>query len=215
MKKLLVFASGTSQGGGSGFKVLAQNARSGLLDGEIVGVVSHHRKGGVRKIADTYGVCFELLTGPFNSTSYQEIIRKYKPDFIALSGWLKKTISLDSRKTINIHPGPLPRFGGKGMYGHHVHKAVLSAFQANELKHSAVTMHFVTEEFDQGPVIFRRNVDILAHDSVDTLASRVNIAEHDWQTTITNLVLRGLISWDGKNQNSLVVPSWYHCHGQY
>jgi len=110
---------------------------------------------------------------------------------------------LDPQKTINIHPGPLPRFGGAGMYGHYVHEAVMEAYKKGEVDHSAVSMHFVTENYDEGPLFFSQSVPILPDDTAETLAKRVNEAEHKWQPIITNKVLQGEISWDGQNPQSL------------
>ena len=125
------------------------------------------------------------------------------------SGWLKPVRGLDTKTTFNIHPGPLPEFGGTGMYGHHVHAAVLEAFHRGRLTHSAVCMHFVTSRYDEGPVFFRHPVPILENDTLETLGQRVNEAEHKFQPMITDLIVRGEISWDGKNPDSLRVPAGY------
>ncbi len=207
MKKLLVFASGTKDGGGSGFQKLVESSRNGILDAEIVAVVSNHENGGVRQKAETLGVPFVYFPLPREAEDYQKIVADTQADFVALSGWLKLVKGLDPAKTINIHPGPLPRFGGPGMYSHYVHEAVIKAFNAGEIKHSAVTMHFVTEEYDKGPIIFRQPVEILAGDTPETLAERVNKVEHEWQPRITDLVIKGEISWDGKDPATLKIPS--------
>src|SRR5262249_41418476 len=107
--------------------------------------------------------------------------------------------------TFNIHPGPLPEFGGAGLYGHHVHEAVMKAYRERRVTQSAVSMHFVTEKFDEGPVFFSHPVEILPDDTPETLGARVNEAEHRYQPEITNLVIHGKISWDGKDPKTLVV----------
>ena len=216
-KKIIVFASGTKDGGGSGFENLVKATRDGRLSGEIVTVVSNHENGGVRQRADRLGVKFVHF--PAKKPVEGEIGPEFGPEFgtaenyrkiaddadlVCLSGWLKLVTGLDPRKTINIHPGPLPRFGGAGMYGHHVHEAVMEAYKNGEVKNSAVSMHFVTEKFDEGPLFFSQPVPILMDDTADTLATRVLEAEHKWQPLITDKVLRGEISWDGKNPESLV-----------
>ena len=199
MKKLLVFASGTKDGGGSGFENLAKN----LTEAEVVGVVSNHENGGVREKADRLGIPFINFPGPYDAEHYQKIVRDTGAEFVALSGWLKLIAGLDPKTTFNIHPGPLPEFGGKGLWGHHVHEAVLKAFKEGKIQHSAVSMHFVTPEFDEGPVFFTHPVPIEPDDTVDTLATRVNVAEHEWQPKITDKLVRGEISWDGKDATSL------------
>lgn len=152
--KLIIFASGTAEGGGSGFANLVQASRSGILDAEIVAVVSNHKNGGVREKAEGTGIPFIHFDKPYTTERYQEIIRKVGAEWVALSGWLKLALGLDPRTTFNIHPGPLPRFGGVGMYGHYVHEAVLEAYKQGEITNSAVSMHFVTPVYDEGPLFF-------------------------------------------------------------
>ncbi|MDP4001826.1 MAG: formyltransferase family protein [bacterium] len=208
MKKLLVFASGgkESDDGGSGFQELVENSRSGVLEAEIVAVVSNHEHGGVRTRADKLGVPFIYFPLPREAEDYQRIVAETKADFVSLSGWLKMVKGLDPTRTINIHPGDAKRFGGAGMYGHFVHKAVMEAYRAGTVKCSAVTMHFVTEKYDDGPDIFRYPVAIRPDDTSETLAKRANKIEHAWQSYITNLVVKGEISWDGVNPGSLKIP---------
>ncbi|MCX6721507.1 MAG: formyltransferase family protein [Candidatus Staskawiczbacteria bacterium] len=211
--RLLVFASGSKNGGGSGFEKMAEASRNEILDADIVAVVSNHLNGGVRERALRLAVPFSGFDGIWTRLEYKSVVQFYKPDFIALSGWLKQAVGLDPRITFNVHPGPLPWFGGKGMYGHHVHEAVLRAYldarKEDEEIRSAVSMHFVTEEYDQGPVFFRIPVTILPTDTPETLGQRVNWMEHYFQPRITNLVCQGQISWDGVDPKSLRLPEGY------
>ncbi len=200
---LLVFASGSATGGGSGFQKLVEATKSDVLGAHIVGVVSNHPNGGVRKLARKLGIPFTYFPGPYTADEYQAIYRETSADFVSLSGWLKMVRGLPPDKTINIHPGPLPEFGGKGMYGHHVHEAVMRAYRKGKVTHSAVCMHFVTEEYDEGPLFLRHQVEIILGDTADTLGARVNAAEHEYQAVLTNLVVTGRISWDGKNPETL------------
>ena len=213
--KILVFASGSAEGGGSGFEKLVEASRGGPLDAEIVAVVSSHANGGVRERADRLGVPFTHFPLPREAADYQRIADASGATLFTLSGWLKMVKGLNlatgfSPKTvINIHPGPLPEFGGPGLYGHHVHEAVMEAFKAGEVTHSAVTMHFVDEVYDRGPAFFRLNIKVEAGDTPDFLGARVNRWEHRCQPEITNLVAHDLIRWDGVNPGSLVVPDGY------
>ncbi len=208
-KRLIVFASGTAEGGGSGFENLVHAERAGIIkSGTIVAVVSNHEHGGVRTRAEKLGVAFEFMPAPFTTEAYQKIVVNCQAKFFALSGWLKLVNGLDPRTTFNIHPGPLPRFGGKGMHGHHVHEAVWAAHQAEgvaKFSNSAVTMHFVTEKYDEGPVFFVGMVPIKGCANADELGARVNRAEHLFQPQITERVLSGEISWDGKDPKSLSI----------
>ena len=194
--RILVFASGDAKGGGSGFQELVEFSRTipPVLDAQIVGVVSNHKEGGVRKRADALQIAFEYWTGPFDADGYRSFVDKYRADFVMCSGWLKFVRGLDPARTVNIHPGPLPRFGGPGMYGHHVHEAVMAAFRRGEITQSAVTMHFVDEmAYDHGPIIFQMPVLIRPDDDAETLAKRVNEKERAWQSHILNLVVHGYI----------------------
>ncbi len=206
MKKprILIFNSGS----GSGFQELVENSRTGVLQANIVGLVTDK---GTHKCLDRamdLGVTFVPPMKNFDARSYNDLVKFFGADYVVLSGWLKLVKGLDPRTTINIHPGPLPLFGGKGMYGHHVHEAVIEAYKRGEIIHSAVTMHFVTEEYDKGPVFFRYPILIRPNDDADSLGARVNKIEHGWQSFVTNLVITRQIHWDGKNPKSLVVPEF-------
>jgi folate-dependent phosphoribosylglycinamide formyltransferase PurN len=90
------------------------------------------------------------------------------------------------------------------MHGHHVHEAVHSDFNAGLVKHTGVTMHFATPEYDSTDgMFFRKHVRLELGDTPDSIASRVNAIEHEYQARVTNLVVTGQISWDGKNPASM------------
>ncbi|MEK7150622.1 MAG: formyltransferase family protein [Patescibacteria group bacterium] len=213
--KILVFASGSAEGGGSGFENLVLASLDGRLDADIVAVVSNHANGGVRARAAGLKVPFIHFPKPWTGEAYQRITSESGADFFALSGWLKLVTGFDpttrfnSRTVFNIHPGPLPDFGGPGLYGHHVHEAVIAAYKRGEITHSEVSIHFVTGEYDRGPVFFRCKVKINEDDTADIIGTRVNQQEHIHQPRITNMVVNGLIKWNGENPDSLEVPYDY------
>ena len=195
--RILVFASGDAKGGGSGFHELVEFSRTRppVLKAEVTAVISNHPDGGVRRRADALHIPFEYWPGPFDANGYRSFVEKYRADYVMCSGWLKFVRGLDPSRTVNIHPGPLPQFGGPGMYGHHVHEAVIAAYHRGEIAQSAVTMHFVDDiAFDNGPVIFQMPVLIRPDDDAETLAKRVNEKERAWQSHILNLVVHGHIS---------------------
>ena len=216
--KLIIFASGTKDSGGSGFENLATSKD---LDAEIVAVVSNHEQGGVRERAERLGIPFVYMPPPYDAEHYSSILSYFakaskekkntRTMWVALSGWLKHVVGLDPAKTFNIHPALLSqlhhRFGGPGMYGHHLHEAVKAAFDAGEITESGFTMHFVTDAVDGGPVFFEHHVPLEKGMSADDIAAAVNRAEHEWQPKITNMVVHGEIRWDGKDPASLVVPT--------
>ena len=203
--KILVFASGSKDGGGSGFQEMVEYSRTdpAILNAEIVGVISNHAQGGVFQRAKKLGIPFIHFAGPFTAEAYHQIILKFPlAEWFMLSGWLKKVEGIREQNSdynfrlgriINIHPGPLPEFGGDGMYGHFVHEAVIKAFKAGEITQSAVTMHFVDPDYDTGPEIFQIPVLIREDDTPDTIASRVNEVERAWQSHVLSLVVNGTI----------------------
>lgn len=205
--KLIIFASGTAEAGGSGFENLVETTKRGVLDAEIVAVVSNHEHGGVRERADRLGIPFILFSA---NSDYKKIVADSGAEWVALSGWLKKVSGLDPQKTFNVHPALLSqlegRFGGEGMWGHRVHEAVKAALDRGEITESGCSMHFVTDEYDRGPVFFEHRVPLTKDMSADDIARVVHKAEHEWQPKITNMVVHGEIRWDGKDPRSLVVP---------
>ncbi len=197
---ILIFASGTATGGGSGFEtmVIAARARPPVLDARICGVITNHFEGGVWHKAKALGIPCEYWPGPYLAKGYQNFVKYFNADYVMLSGWLKLAAGLDPARTINIHPGPLPRFGGPKLYGRYVHEAVMAAYQRGEITHSAVTMHFVDAKYDRGPVFFALPVPIEPGDTPETLAARLNRAEHEWQPRVLNYVVHGQVRLAGK-----------------
>ncbi|MBX4197870.1 hypothetical protein KW782_00880 [Candidatus Parcubacteria bacterium] len=222
LPRILGLASGTPTSGGSGLEKLFEATKNGTLQAKIIGVVCNYPNGGVRVRADRLGIPFIPFQGPYIEEEYRGIFQRYEPDLVALTGWLKLISGHDPRITINIHPGNLTmpgrpdHFGGHNMFGHHVHEASIEAYRRKVITHSAACMHFVSEtssddktQYDVGPVFFRHFVHISPEDTAETLAANVNKVEHQHQPGITNMVVQGLISWDGKDPTSLQVPERY------
>lgn len=205
--KLVVFASGTANGGGSGFENLVTSAD---LDADILAVVSNHEHGGVRERAERLGIPFVYMPPPYDVEHYKKVVVGSGVGWVALSGWMRHVVGLDPARTFNIHPALLSfdhgRFGGPGMYGKRLHEAVKAALDAGEISESGFSMHFVTDEMDRGPVFFEHRVPLHEGMSADDIAAAVNKAEHEWQPKITNMVVHGQIWWDGKDPNSLFIP---------
>jgi phosphoribosylglycinamide formyltransferase-1 len=103
----------------------------------------------------------------------------YKIDFIVLAGFLwlvpENIVELYSGRIINIHPALLPAYGGKGMYGEAVHKAVIG----NRDAESGITIHYVNKQYDKGDIIFQARCKVDATDSADTLAEKIHILEYE------------------------------------
>ena len=113
-----------------------------------------------------------------------------KIDFIVLAGFLlmvpAKLIKKFPDKIINIHPALLPKYGGKGMYGEHVHEAVL----ANGEKESGISIHYINEKYDEGNIIFQERCKVQINDTPETLATRIHELEHKYFPQVIEKVIR-------------------------
>ena len=127
----------------------------------------------------------------YRSDTVLEILRCLDPDLIVLAGFLWKipeTIVLEfPQKIINIHPALLPKFGGKGMYGMHVHQAVLKAGE----KETGITIHYVNEAYDEGRIILQARLPILSDDTPETIAEKVHELEYEHYSKVIENELLG------------------------
>ena len=118
-------------------------------------------------------------------------LREYDIGFIVLAGflWLVPKYLIDAfpRKIVNIHPALLPKYGGKGMYGDRVHRAVLEAGE----KQTGITIHYVNERYDEGDIIFQATCPVLPGDTVETLARRVHQLEYEHYPRIIERLIAG------------------------
>lgn len=126
----------------------------------------------------------------YNSDKVSGYLKKYNIDFIVLAGflWLVPAAILEAfpGKVVNIHPALLPSYGGKGMYGEIVHKAVIE----NGEKESGITIHYVNEVYDNGDIIFQERCRVMPDDTPDSLAHRIHELEYKYfPQVIENLVL--------------------------
>jgi phosphoribosylglycinamide formyltransferase-1 len=114
-------------------------------------------------------------------------------DTVVLSGYMRKlgheTLNRFRGRILNIHPGPLPKFGGQGMYGKHVHEAVIGAGEAS----SGITIHLVDEHYDQGPIVAARDVPVEKGDSAEALAARVQALEPDFFVATLQQIAAGTL----------------------
>jgi phosphoribosylglycinamide formyltransferase-1 len=116
----------------------------------------------------------------YNYGHVQKLLNEWHVKFVVLAGFLwlvpPQIISLYApNRMVNIHPALLPKFGGKGMYGMHVHKAVLEAAE----KHSGITIHYVNENYDEGQVIFQTSCEVEATDTPESLAQKIHALEYE------------------------------------
>ena len=128
------------------------------------------------------------------------LLREHKVDFIALAGYLRllpqDVVKEFPSRILNIHPALLPAFGGAGMYGERVHRAVL----LSGARVSGATVHYVDEEYDRGPILAQWPVPVLADDSVSSLAARVLKVEHVLYPRVIDAVASGRWRFDSRPQ---------------
>jgi phosphoribosylglycinamide formyltransferase-1 len=175
-----VFASGK----GTNFSAILKAIDGGLLRADVRILISNNPDAGALDIARTRGIPAEVVSsGDYRSRELfvdrlTGLLNQHGVDFIALAGYLKKipaeVVAVYPGRICNIHPALLPSFGGKGMYGRHVHEAVL----ARGCKVTGVTVHLVDEKYDCGPIVLQQCVPVLDDDTPETLAARVLEVEH-------------------------------------
>jgi len=170
--------------GGSNMQAIIDACKSGKLQATPAVVISNNSDSGAIARAKTEGIPYYYLSGKTHPDP-EELDRaildtfvRHSVDIIALAGYMKKlgpkTLSHFRGRILNIHPALLPKYGGKGMYGIRVHEAVIAAGE----KESGVSIHFVDENYDTGPIIAQTRVPVLPDDTPETLAARVLVQEH-------------------------------------
>lgn len=177
---LCVFASGS----GSNLLAIIEAGKSGLISSKVVLVISNNSSSGALEAAKKNNIpYFHLSQKLFNTeTEFTErilnLLNEYKVDLILLAGYMKmlspEVVNKYSGRILNIHPALLPKYGGKGMYGIHVHEAVIAAKE----KVTGATVHFVNEVYDSGEIILQKQVDVHPDDDALSLQKRVLRAEH-------------------------------------
>lgn len=162
----------------SGSGTTLQNFIDRIADGRLNAIIA----GVVSSRADAFGIerakraglpCAIAERG--NPDRTWAAVREFQPDLVCLAGWLNLLPIPDDfqRRVLNIHPALLPDFGGKGMYGHRVHEAVIRS----GVKESGCTVHFADNTYDTGPMLVQKRVPVLPGDTPEMLAARVFEAE--------------------------------------
>jgi phosphoribosylglycinamide formyltransferase 1 len=193
-------------GGGTTLQNLIDRIAAGKLDAQIVGVVASRADiFGVER-AKQAGLPITAVASVKRETDLTPLanytdgvwaaIRSFSPHLVCFAGWLHLLpIPEDFRhKVLNIHPSLLPAFGGKGMYGHRVHEAVL----ASGVKVSGCTVHFADDTYDTGPILVQKCVPVKETDNPDILAARVFQAECEAYPEAINLIAAGRVTVEGR-----------------
>jgi len=181
MKKIAVFVSG----GGSNFKAIHHQIQKREIPGEIVLVISNNPNCGAIEYANENSIPIIIINAvqyPNPHTRDEFLIEtclKAEIDLICLAGYMKMLppafVKQYENKILNIHPGLLPEFGGKGFFGMRVHEAVINSGK----RESGATVHFVDEIYDHGPIILQKKVEVLETDTAESLAARILKLEHE------------------------------------
>lgn len=185
-KRIAIFASGA----GSNAKQFIQyfNEHSSI---EVALIVTNNPYAGVIDIAHAAKIPVMLISkNDFNASGYADALRKAAIDYIVLAGFLWKVppvlIQSFPDRIINIHPALLPSYGGKGMYGKAVHRAVIAAKE----KESGITIHFVDEHYDHGKIILQKRIPLLPAETEESLAKKIQALEHEhFASAIEKLIL--------------------------
>lgn len=189
MIKIAIFASGSGSNAENIVKYF-----SGKQEVEITTIISNKADAYVHQRAKQLGV--ESVT--FSQKQFAEtnevanFLSERQIGFVVLAGFLLKVpdnlINNYPNRIVNIHPALLPKFGGKGMYGNHVHEAVVAAKE----KESGITIHYINENYDEGNVIFQATCQISASDSASEVAEKVHGLEYKYFPAIIEKVTAAL-----------------------
>ena len=186
MKQIAVFASGE----GTNTQQLIDYFKGS--DIQITLIVCNNPNANVLKRAKQHNISSILINKEWlcNGKPMVQQLADKKTDLIVCAGFLWKIpdniLHAFPDKVINIHPALLPKFGGKGMYGINVHKAVLGAGE----KESGITIHYLNENYDEGKVIFQKKCEIVPSETPESLAQKVQKLEHEWYPKTIEQILK-------------------------
>lgn len=198
--RLAVFASGT----GSNFMAVVESIEAGKLNAVVAGLISNNPDAGAIAFAKSKNIPHEIVNKKRypdekeHDTKILNILKQWRANFIILAGYMKminpQIVEKYKNRMLNIHPALLPSFGGKGMYGLHVHKAVIEY----GVKYSGVTVHIVDNEYDEGPVVLQRVVPVLDEDTPQSLQQRILKEEHKIYTEAIQLFAENRVTVSGR-----------------
>ena len=199
--RIAILVSG--QGRGSNMAAIIDACQRGEIDGQVVLVIGTRREAPALQRATEKGVPTCVIS-PRNLTEEEyahrllHALSEAKADLVCLAGYMRllptPVVQAYAGRVMNIHPALLPLFGGKGMYGEHVHRAVLES----GVKVSGCTVHFVDEHYDTGPIIVQRCVPVEEEDTWETLAARVLAQEHQAYVQAVKLFAQGRLRVEGR-----------------
>lgn len=187
MIKIVVFASGSGTNAENIIRFFNKKKTA-----KVVKVLCNNKNAGIFERCKKLNVaCLHFTKTAFYETDTLIKLLKKEADYVILAGFLlkipEKILTAFPNKIINIHPALLPKYGGKGMYGMHVHKAV----KANNESETGITIHYVNEQYDEGAIIFQAKTTVTPKDTAESIAQKVHVLEHKhFPKVIENILLK-------------------------
>ncbi|MSP85273.1 MAG: phosphoribosylglycinamide formyltransferase [Flavobacteriaceae bacterium] len=189
MKKIVIFASGSGT-----------NAENIVLyfkkieDAKVIYIFSNNANAKVIERAKKLNIPSEVFSKEdFNRDKVLQKLNNLQPNLIILAGFLLKfpqnCVAAFPNKIINIHPALLPKYGGKGMFGMNVHRAVVE----NNEPETGITIHYVNENYDEGNIIFQKSVPLSGNETPEDIAAKVYKLEKKWFPKIIENILKSKI----------------------
>jgi phosphoribosylglycinamide formyltransferase-1 len=187
MKRIVIFASGSGTN--------AENIIRFFINSNNVSVIQILTNNPHAKVLDR-AKNLKVSALSFNRIAFTvtddvlNILKANNPDLIVLAGFLwkfpEKILNAYPNKVINIHPALLPKFGGKGMYGMHVHEAVVE----NKETETGITIHYVNEHYDEGAILFQATCEVLPADSAEDVAAKIHELEMEHFPRVVDKLLK-------------------------
>ena len=186
MKSIVIFASGS---GSNAQRISEYFSGSDLA--RVVAIFSNRKDAYVLQRATDMNIPAVVFNRVdfYESDTVLDKLNDIHPDLIVLAGFMwkvpEKIIDAFPKRIVNIHPALLPNYGGKGMYGEHVHRAVIE----NREKQSGITIHYVNENYDEGAIILQATCEVNANDTPETLAEKIHAIEYEYYPKTIEQVL--------------------------
>jgi len=183
-KKIVIFISGI---GTNALNIMSKFRNSDKIS--VAKVYSNNENSPILKGQNNLKTNISYFSNDQLSLKVFDEIKTINPDLIVLAGFLKKipAIYIDyfKDKIINIHPSLLPSYGGKGMYGSKIHNKVIE----NNEKETGITIHYVSNQYDSGEIIFQKNISIQENDTVTTLEEKIHKLEYEYYPKVIQSLL--------------------------
>jgi phosphoribosylglycinamide formyltransferase 1 len=186
MKRIVIFASGSGTNAENLIKFFHNKNNASVIQ-----VLTNNPYAKVIERCNKLNVsCLSFNRIAFYNTNHiLDILKNLNPDLIVLAGFLWKfpemILNKFPNKVINVHPALLPKYGGKGMYGMHVHEAVVT----NKETETGITIHYVNEHYDEGAVIFQAKCDVSSSDSAEDVAAKIHELEMEHFPKVVESIL--------------------------